>query len=118
MPINLPPVTPQLLKGLEQGRSEQLAALSKVLNIAIGNQVNASVEKIEAITPQQREVLLKLTQEALQQLSRNPVTPAAQAQIARLLEQQQLLGSAQLKWVHLQVNSRPLLTYTDKPLLA
>jgi hypothetical protein len=117
MPINLPPLTPQLIKGLEQGRSEQLAALAKVLNVAIGNQVSASVEKIEPIAPAQREALLKQTQEALQQLLRSPATPAIKAQIGRLQEQQQLLSSEQLKWAHLQINGRPLLTYTDRPLL-
>lgn len=117
MPINLPPLSSQLLKGLEQGRSEHLAALSKLLNVAIGNQVTASVEKIEAITPTQREELMKRTHEALQQLLRSPATPAVKAQIVRLQEQQQLLSSEQLKWVHLQVNSRPLLTYTDRALL-
>lgn len=117
MPINLPPLSSQLLKGLEQGRSEHLAALSKLLNVAIGNQVTASVEKIEAITPTQREELMKRTHEALQQLLRSPATPAVKAQIVRLQEQQQLLNSEQLKWVHLQVNSRPLLTYTDRALL-
>ncbi len=117
MPINLPPLTPQLIKGLEQGRSEQLAALAKVLNVAIGNQVSASVEKIEPISPAQREALLKQTQEALQQLLRSPATPVIKAHIVRLQEQQQLLSSEQLKWAHLQINGRPLLTYTDRPLL-
>lgn len=118
MPINLPPITQSLIKGVEQARAEQMATLSKIIGITIGNNVIATVEKVEPINPQQREELLKRTQETLLQLQRSPATPAVKAQIAQLVEQQQLLSSTQVKWAHLQINGRPLLTYTDKPLAA
>jgi hypothetical protein len=122
MPINLPPITQQPAKAIDQAvaqpQTEQLANLSKLIGITVGNNVLAEVEKVEAISPQQREELLKRTQEVLMQLHRSPVTPAIKAQITQLLEQQQLLNSAETKWVHLLINGRPLLTYTDKPLLA
>lgn len=118
MPINLPPISQQLIKGVEQARAEQMATLSKIIGITVGNNVLATVEKVEPINPQQREELLKRTQETLLQLYRSPATPAVKAQIAQLLEQQQMLSSTQVKWAHLQINGRPLLIYTDKPLLA
>lgn len=118
MPINLPPITQQLIRSVEHGRQEQIAALTKVLGIAVGNTTLASVEKVEPINAQQRDELLKRTQEALQQLTRSPATPAVKTQITQLMEQQKLLSSADVKWVHLQVNGRPLLTYTDRPLVA
>lgn len=115
MPINLPPINQQLIKGLEQARTEQLTNLSKLLGISVGNSLLASVENVEPVTAQQRSELLKHTEEQLQQLYRSPATPAVKAQINQLLEQQQLLKSPELKWVHLLVNNRALLTYTDKP---
>lgn len=118
MPINLPPISQQMIKGVEQARAEQMATLSKIIGITVGNNVLAIVEKVEPISPQQREDLLKRTQESLLQLYRSPQTPEVKAQISQLLEQQQLLSSAQVKWVHLQINGRPLLAYTDKPLVA
>lgn len=118
MPINLPPINQQLIKGVEQARVEQIATLAKLLGTSVGNSLLASVEKVEPITPQQQGDLLKRTDDLLQQLYRSPATPLIKAQINQLLEQQQLLNAPQLKWVHLLVNSRPLLTYTDKPLQA
>lgn len=117
MPINLPPVTQQLIKGLEQGRAEQLTTLSKLVNLLVGEKALASVEKVAAVSPQQRGELQKLTQEALQLLNRASPSPAVKAQINQLTEQLQLLSSPQLKWAHLLINNRPLLTYTDKPLV-
>lgn len=122
MPINLPPITQQPAKAIDkvvaQPQIVPLANISKLVGITVGNNVLAEVEKVEAINPQQREELLKRTQDVLMQLYRSPATPAIKAQITQLLEQQQLLNSAATKWVHLTVNGQPLLTYTDKPLLA
>lgn len=110
-----------LIKGLEQKNTEQLAALSRVLNLVLGKTVIANVESTAPVTPPERQELLKQTTAALTQLkqqSANNLTPATKAEIARLVQQQNLIQSPELKWINLVVNNRPLLTYSDKPLAA
>lgn len=118
MPSNLPPITQNVLAGLQQMRSEQLSTLSKLLGLTIGNTVMALVEQVAPATPSNRDVLLAQTRQLLAQLQLKPATPAIKIQINNLLEQQQLLNSPLLKLVQLQINGRGLLTYTDKPVQA
>lgn len=115
MPSNLPPITQNLLSSMQQMRSEQLASLSKITGLSIGNTVMAVVEQIAPATQSQRDLLLAQSQQLLAQLQQKPATPAIKLQIATLLEQQQLLASPPLKLVQLQLNNRALLTYTDQP---
>ena len=115
MPSNLPPITQNLLSSMQQMRSEQLASLSKITGLSIGSTVMAVVEQIAPATQSQRDLLLAQSQQLLAQLQQKPATPAIKLQIATLLEQQQLLASPPLKLVQLQLNNRPLLTYTDQP---
>ncbi len=110
-----------LIKALEQKSTDQLAALSRVLNLVLGKTVIASVVSTEPVTPQERTELLKQTTAALAQLNQQTVeklTPAVKNEIARLLQQQNLIQSPELKWINLVVNGRPLLTYSDRPLVA
>lgn len=116
MPSQLPPVTSNATSALQQSRSEQTAALSKLLDLTLGTRALATVEKVSAITQPQRELLLAQTAALLAQLQGKAHNPAAKAQITSLLEQQSLLNSAALKLVQLHINGRQLLTYTDKPL--
>ncbi|WP_157671973.1 flagellar hook-length control protein FliK [Cellvibrio sp. PSBB006] len=115
MPSNLPPITQNLLSSMQQMRSEQLASLSKITGLSVGSTVMAVVEQIAPATQSQRDLLLAQSQQLLAQLQQKPATPAIKLQIATLLEQQQLLASPPLKLVQLQLNNRPLLTYTDQP---
>lgn len=110
-----------LIKALEQKNTEQLAILSRVLNLVLGKTVIANITSTAPVTPQEREALLKQTAAALAQINKqaiNPanVTPAVKAEVARLLQQQNMLKSPELKWVNLLVNNRPLMTYSDRPL--
>ena len=110
-----------LIKALEQKNTEQLATLSRVLNLVVGKTLMASVISAEPVSPQDRAALLKQTSEALAQITKqaaNPSTqtPAVKAEIARLVQQQQMLQSPQLKWVNLVVNGKPVVTYSDRPL--
>jgi hypothetical protein len=110
-----------LTKALEQKSTEQLAALSRVLNLALGKTVMASVVSTEPITAQERQELLKQTSAALAQLNQLPpskLTPVVKQEIVRLLQQQNLIQSPELKWINLTVNNRPLLTYSSRPLVA
>lgn len=110
-----------LIKTLEQKSTDQLAALSRVLNLVLGKTVMASVVSTEPVTPQERAELLKQTTAALAQLNQQTVgklTPAIKNEIARLMQQQHLIQSPELKWINLTVNGRPLLTYSDRPLTA
>lgn len=116
MPTSLPPITQNALTGLQQARSEQLATLSKLIDITIGSTTLASVEKVAPINAAQRELLLQQTRDLIAQLNNQPKNPAAKLQLEKLVEQQKLLTSSLLKLVQLQVNGRELLTYTDKPL--
>lgn len=116
-------ITQNLIKGLEQKNTEQLVTLSRLLNVALGKMVMASVTEIEPVTPQERDVLLAQTVKALLQvnkLAKNTaaLSPALKIEITRLLDQQTLIKSPELKWVNLLVNGKSLLTYTDKPLAA
>ncbi|MFO1387833.1 flagellar hook-length control protein FliK [Cellvibrio sp.] len=110
-----------LIKTLEQKSTDQLAALSRVLNLVLGKTVMASVVSTEPVTPQERAELLKQTTAALAQLNQQTVgklTPAIKNEIARLMQQQNLIQSPELKWINLKVNGRSLLTYSDRPLTA
>jgi hypothetical protein len=115
MPTTLPPVTQTLLNDLQQTRAEQIATLSKLLNLSLGTSSLATVEKIAPITQPQRDLLLTQSNQILTQLNINTNNPAIKVQINNLLEQRLLLNSPLLKLVQLQVNGRELLTYTDKP---
>ncbi len=110
-----------LIKGLEQKNTEQLAVLSRVLNLVLGKPVIATVTSTAPVTPAERDELLKQTTAALTQLSQQTVgklTPAVKNEIARLMQQQNLIQSPELKWINLVVNNRPLLTYSDRPIAA
>jgi len=112
-----------LIKALEQKNSEQLAALSRVLNLVLGKTVMANITSTAPVTPQEREALLKQTAAALTQINKpgiNPenLPPAVKAEITRLIQQQKLIESPELKWINLVVNNRPLLAYSNRPLVA
>lgn len=112
-----------LIKALEQKNTDQLAALSRVLNLVLGKTVMAEVSSTQPVTEAERTELLKQTAAALAQINKQTinaanVTPAIKGEIARLMQQQNLIQSPELKWVNLVVNNRPLLTYSDKPLAA
>jgi hypothetical protein len=110
-----------LIKALEQKNTEQLAVLSRVLNLVLGKTVIANVASTEPVTPPEREELLKQTTTALAQLNQqaaSKLTPALKIEIARLMQQQHLIQSPELKWINLVVNNRPLLAYSDRPLSA
>lgn len=110
-----------LVKALEAKNTEQLAVLSRVLNLALGKTVIANVASTTPVTEPERQELLKQTTAALAQLNRQAdkqMTPAIKAEIARLVQQQNLIQSPELKWLNLVVNHRPLLTYSDRPIIA
>jgi len=113
-----------LIKGLEQKNTDQLVALSRVLNLVLGKTEMAIVTSTEPVTEPERAALLKQTAAALAQIKQQApnnvtpanLTPAVKAEIARLVQQQNLIQSPELKWINLVVNNRPLLTYSDRPL--
>jgi hypothetical protein len=110
-----------LIKGLEQKNTDQLVALSRVLNLVLGKTVIATVSSTEPVTAPERAELLKQTAAALAQIKQqatNNLTPAVKAEVARLMQQQNLIQSPELKWINLVVNNRPILTYSDRPLVA
>jgi hypothetical protein len=112
-----------LIKGLEQKNTEQLVALSRVLNLVLGKTHMAEISSTKPVTEPERAELIKQTAAALAQINKqvsnpNNLTPALKAEISRLLQQQNLVQSPELKWVNLVVNNRPLLTYSDRPLTA
>lgn len=110
-----------LIKGLEQKNTDQLVALSRVLNLVLGKTVIATVSSTEPVTAPERAELLKQTAAALAQIKQqatNHLTPALKAEITRLVQQQNLIQSPELKWINVVVNNRPLLTYSDRPLIA
>jgi Flagellar hook-length control protein FliK len=110
-----------LIKGLEQKNTEQLVVLSRVLNLVLGKTVIATISSTEPVTVPERAELLKQTAAALVQIKQqatNQLTPSLKTEIARLMQQQNLIQSPELKWINLVVNNRPLLTYSDRPLVA
>ncbi|RYY04059.1 MAG: flagellar hook-length control protein FliK [Gammaproteobacteria bacterium] len=112
-----------LIKGLEQKNTEQLTALSRVLNLVLGKTETAMVTSTAPVTAPERAELLKQTTTALAQLNKqivdpNKIPPALKAEISRLVEQQNLIQKPDLKWINLTVNNRPQLTYSDRPLVA
>ncbi len=110
-----------LIKGLKQKNTDQLVALSRVLNLVLGKTVIATVSSTEPVTAPERAELLKQTAAALAQIKQqatNHLTPALKAEITRLVQQQNLIQSPELKWINVVVNNRPLLTYSDRPLIA
>ncbi|MES2675099.1 MAG: flagellar hook-length control protein FliK [Pseudomonadota bacterium] len=114
-------LTQNLIKGLEQKNTEQLVTLSRLLHTALGKIIMASVTETTPVTPQEKDALLAKTVEALAQSNKlvsniAQLTPALKVEISRLLDQQALIKSPELKWVTLLVNNHSLLTYTDKPL--
>lgn len=116
--MQLPPVSNPPSASSPLIRGDNAAVLTKIAGLPQGQIVEVMVEKVAAITPEQRDALLKQLNEQMQQLQKAPQTPAVKAQIQQLGEQQQLLQSPQLKLVTLQLPDRPLLTYTDKPVVA
>lgn len=112
-----------LIKGLEQKNTEQLVALSRVLNLVLGKTTMAEISSTKPVTETERAELIKQTAAALVEINKqvsntNNLTPALKAEMSRLLQQQNLVQSPELKWVNLVVNNRPLLTYSDRPLVA
>jgi len=110
-----------LTKALEQKNTDQQVALSRVLNLVVGKTVIANITSTEPVTPPERAELLKQTATALAQIKQqatNHLTPAQKTEIARLVQQQNLIQSPELKWINLVVNNRSLLTYSDRPLAA
>jgi|GEM_PF-646809 len=120
--MDISSLTQNLMKGLAQKNNAELTALSRVLDVALGKVTMAQVTETTPVTPQERQALLNKTTEALMQLNKlastSQLTPAAKEEISRLLEQQTIIKSPDLKWATLVVNNRQLLTYTDKPLVA
>lgn len=116
--MQLPPVSNPPSASSPLIRGDNAAVLTKIAGLPQGQIVDVMVEKVATITPEQRDALLKQLNEQMQQLQKAPQTPAVKAQIQQLNEQQQLLQSPQLKLVTLQLPDRPLLTYTDKPVVA
>lgn len=119
---NLPPInktanSTQLINSVEQARAEKLTSLAKLVGLTVGNNVLASVERVEPIDAQQRDQLLQRTQEMLTQLQRLPQTPVVKAQIEQLVEQQQMLQSSQAKLAQLVINGKPLLIFSDRPMV-
>lgn len=115
---NIPPSPPP---APPSSKREALAALSHSLNLAIGKTVSAHITATEPVSADERAELLKQTNAALAQIkpaANKAFTPAQQADINRLMQQQTLLQAPALKWVQLLVNNRPLLTYSDRPLVA
>src|SRR5690606_9502922 len=113
--MKLPNLTTNLIKGLQEARSERLNTLSHLLSMGVGKILSAEVEKVSTLNQEQRQQLLNRTLETLMQLVQKPTTPAQSKQVSQLLAQQQLLSSPLLKLVQLKVNNQTLLTYTDKP---
>jgi hypothetical protein len=116
--MQLPPVSNPPSASSPLIRGDNATVLTKIAGLPQGQIVEVMVEKVAAITPEQRDALLKQLNEQMQQLQKAPQTPAVKAQIQQLNEQQQLLQSPPLKLVTLQLPDRPLLTYTDKPVVA
>lgn len=119
---NLPPInktanSTQLINSVEQARAEKLTSLAKLVGLTVGNNVLASVERVEPIDAQQRDQLLQRTQEMLTQLQRLPQTPVVKAQIEQLVEQQQMLQSSLAKLAQLVINGKPLLIFSDRPMV-
>lgn len=114
--MKLPNLTNNMITGLQEARSERLNTLSQLLSMGVGSSKTATVEKLAPVTPEQRQQLLNRTLETLMQLTQKPASRNQRGQISQLLEQQQLLKSPLLKLVQLQINNRPVLTYTDKAL--
>lgn len=119
---NLPPInktanSTQLINSVEQARAEKLTSLAKLVGLTVGNNVLASVERVEPIDAQQRDQLLQRTQEMLTQLQRLPQTPVVKAQIEQLVEQQQMLQSSQAKLAQLVINGKPLLIFSDRSMV-
>ena len=112
-----------LIKALEQKNSEQLVALSRVLNLVLGKTVMATVESTSPVTEPERQALLKQTAALLAQANKQiidptRIPPALKTEISRLMQQQDLIKMPELKWVNLLVNNRRQLAYTDRPLAA
>src|SRR4051812_17358009 len=98
-----------LIKALEQKNTEQLVALSRVLNLVLGKTVMATVTSTAQVTEPERQLLLKQTAAALAQINKQVVDPtkippALKTEIARLVQQQDLIKMPELKWVNLLVN--------------
>ncbi|RYY75274.1 MAG: flagellar hook-length control protein FliK [Gammaproteobacteria bacterium] len=110
-----------LIKALEQKNTEQLVALSRVLNLVLGKTVMATVTSTTPVTEPERQILLKQTVAALTQINKQvsdptKISPAIKAELSRLMQQQDLIKMPELKWVNVLINNRPQLTYTDHPL--
>jgi len=121
--MDIPNIPQNLIKALEQKNTEQLVALSRVLNLVLGKTTMATVTSTEPVTEPERQALLKQTTAALAQINKQiadptKISPAVKAEISRLMQQQDLIKMPELKWVNLLVNNRPQLTYTDRPLVA
>lgn len=119
--MDIPNIPQNLIKGLEQKNTEQLTALSRVLDLVLGKTVIATVTSVTPVTPQEKQQLLKQTVDALAQINKQGInvanlSPATKLEISRLMQQQNLVQSPELKWVNLVVNNRPVLTYSDRPL--
>lgn len=114
--MQLPPLSRQPASPPDKPPTEAAAALSRAGNLPPGKAMEASVEKSLPMTSEQRDALLKQTREQIEALQRLPSTPATQAKLDQLREQQTLLQSARLYLLTLKLPDRTLLTYTDKPL--
>lgn len=118
MAIKLPDTTAALLRPVQESRTQRLTTLGQLIALGV-NRTTTSEAQVQAVTPansEQRQQLFNRLLDTLLQLQGKPESTQKLEQMARLNEERQLLNSPLLKLVRLQIQDKPLITYTDRPL--
>lgn len=115
--MELSSVTDKLVQNLQHAQLEQIKTITKVLDLKIGSQFVADVQKVVQATPDERAQLIKSIEANLAHLNKNSAAPAVKELINQLVEQKNLAQTPALKLVTLSVNT-PIVTVTNPAISA
>jgi len=105
-------ITDKLVQNLQHAQLEQIKTVTKVLDLKIGSQFIADVQKVTQATPDERAQVIKSIDANLVQLNKNSAAPSVKELLNQLLEQKNLAQTPALKLVTLSVNT-PIATATN-----
>lgn len=105
-----------LIRDLQQQQTQVIQALSRILGAKLGEQLVAKVTEVNTAPAEAKAQLAEQLKTQLAQVNQNSAAPAVKDLTRQLINQLNLVQSAQLNLVQLKVNGQNLLTYTDTQL--
>ncbi len=108
--MDLGSINEKLMGSMQRVQLEQIALITKTLGISSGSQFLAHAQNVSQATSTERAALLNSIEVSLAQLNKNSAAPATKALINQLIDQKNLLQTADIKLVNLNINPQLLRT--------